>query len=435
VNRARGLLAGAALAAVWVVTLTLVPWADESVGDLDTRSSYAALLLDGELPYRDFAFEYPPLAAPVIALPGLAGTSEAAYRLGIAGAMLVAALGLLLLVRALARRTGGSETRAMLAVAAAPLLLGAVVRLHFDLVAVALAVAGVVAVLARRPGAGLALVGLGAMIKGFPLAIAPVALAWLWAGGDRRGALRGAAALAATLAALALASVVISPGGALDALGYQLDRPVQVESAPASVLWGLEALGGERPSTRDSHGSVALEHPLAAGVGIAFSAALALTVAALALLAARGASTATRASGRDDVRAARPLVLAALAALAACAGLGPVLSPQFLTWTVPLLALALAWRMHALAGVTAAACALTLAEFPARYFDLVAGEPLAVAITAARNAALLAAVAIALGTLARGIGVRRLVARRGRLSPAAPAPARSIAPARPARPR
>jgi len=272
------------------------------------------------------------------------------------------------------------------------------------------------------------------MTKGFPLAIAPVVLAWLWAGGDRRGALRGAAALAATLAALALASVAVAPGGALDALGYQLDRPVQVESAPASVLWGLEALGGERPSTRDSHGSVALEHPLAAGVGIAFSAALALTVAALALLAARGASTAS-ASGRDDVRAARPLVLAALAALAACAALGPVLSPQFLTWTVPLLALALAWRMHALAGVTAAACALTLAEFPARYFDLVAGEPLAVVITAARNAALLAAVAIALGTLARGIGVRRLVARRAHLSPAAPAPARSIAPARPARPR
>ena len=433
-NRAPKLLAVAALAVAWVVTLTLAPWSDESVGDLDTRSSFAALLLDGELPYRDFFFEYPPLAAPVIALSGLAGTNDAAYRLGIAGATLVAALALLLLARSLARRTGGSETRAMLAVAAAPLLLGAVVRLHFDLVAVALAVAGIVAVLKRRPAAGLTLVGLGAMTKGFPLAIAPVALAWLWAGGDRRGALRGAAALAATVAALAAASVAISPQGAFDALAYQLDRPVQVESAPASVLWGLDALGAERPLTRDSHGSVALEHPLAGAVGLAFAAALAFTVVALTTLAARSARPSDGRPSRGDPRSARSLVLAALASLAACAALGPVLSPQFLTWTVPLLALALAWRMHALAAMTATACLLTLAEFPARYFDLVAGEPTAVAITAARNAALVAALVIALRSV-RDLSLPRLPARRAGFSSAARAPARSIAPVRPARPR
>ena len=427
-------MAGAALVAAWVVTLTLVPWSDESVGDLDTRRSYAALLLDGELPYRDFPFEYPPLAAPVIALPGLAGTGEAAYRLGIAAATLVAAAALLLLVRSLARRTGGSETRAMLAVAVAPLLLGAVVRLHFDAVAVALAVAGVVAVLGRRPAAGLALVGLGAMIKGFPLAIAPVTLAWLWSGGDHRGAVRGAAALAITVAAFGIVSVAISPPGAFDAVAYQLDRPVQIESAPASVLWGLDAVGGAPPSTRDSHGSVALEHPLAAGLGVAFSATLALTVVALALLAARSARIARGRLDGVDHGAGRALVLAALAALAACAALGPVLSPQFLIWVVPLLALAFAWRMHALAATAAAACALTLVEFPGRYFDLVAGEPVAIAITAGRNAALLAVVAIAVRALVRGPSARRLH-RRAEISPVARAPDRSIAPARSGPPR
>lgn len=434
-KRPRALAAGAALAAVWVVTLTLAPWSDESVGDLDTRSSYAALLLDGQLPYRDFAFEYPPLAAPAIALGGIAGTSDAAYRLGIAAVTLAAALALLLLMRSLARRTGGSETRAMLAVVAAPLLLGAVVRLHFDLVALALAAGAVVAVLQRRPALGLALVGIGAMTKGFPFAIAPVALAWLWAGGDRRSALRGGAALAATIVAFAAASLAISPAGALEALGYQLARPVQVESAPASVLWGLDALGGERPSTRASHGSVALDHPLAAGVGLAFSAALAMTLGALTLLAARAARAAGGRAGHADPRAARPVVLAAFGALAACAALGPVVSPQFLAWTVPLLAMALAWRMHALAAATAAACVLTLVEFPARYFDLVAGEPAAVAIAAARNAALLAGVAIALRSLARGLSPRRLAAPRARFRPAARGPARSIAPVRPHPPR
>ena len=42
-------------------------------------------MLDGRLPYRDVFFEYPPLAAPAIALPGLLGTGEEAFRLAFAG--------------------------------------------------------------------------------------------------------------------------------------------------------------------------------------------------------------------------------------------------------------------------------------------------------------------------------------------------------------
>ncbi len=385
-----------ALALAWVATLTLPPWSDESVGDLDTRSSYAAQLLDGELPYRDFAFEYPPLAAPTIGLAGLAGTSEDAYRLGIAAVSFAAALAILLLVRALARLTGGSGGWAAAGVVAAPLLVGAVLRLHFDLVAVALALGGLLAVVRRRPSLGLALLGAGAMTKALPLAIVPVALAWLWGRGERRAVLRGATALAATLATLGAVALALSPQGALDALAYQVDRPVQVESAAASVLWAADGLGLESPATVDSRGSVALEHPLASGVEIAFSVALVTSLAALAFVAARRAGDG---SGEGAVRA---LVLAALAAPVACVALGPILSPQFLAWVVPLLSLALAWRMSALAAATAAACALTLVEFPARYFDLVAGEPAAVLITAARNAALLAAVALAIRALALG---------------------------------
>jgi hypothetical protein len=411
VSAARTVAACVALTLAWVATLTLHPWSDESVGDLDTRSSYAARLLEGELPYRDFAFEYPPLAAPVIGLGGLAGTSEDAYRLGIATVTLAAGLAILLLVRALARLTGGSGGWAAAGIVAAPLLVGAVLRLHFDLVAVALALGGVLAVARRRPALGLALLGAGAMTKALPLAIAPVALAWLWGSGDRRAVLRGTVALAATLSALGAAALALSPKGALDALAYQVDRPVQVESAAASVLWAADGLGLESPATVDSRGSVALEHQLASGVEIAFFVALVATLAALAFFA-------TRRVGGGGQGAVRALVLASLAAPLACVALGPVLSPQFLAWAVPLLAMALAWRMPALAAATAAACVLTLVEFPARYFDLVAGEPVAVAITGARNAALLAAVALALRALALGSqsGAPAWAARTFRLS-------------------
>jgi hypothetical protein len=96
-----------------------------------------------------------------------------------------------------------------------------------------------------------------------------------------------------------------------------------------------------------------------------------------------------------SAREVRCLCLAALAALAAFAAFGRVLSPQFMTWVMPLFGLALAWRMYALAAASGLACALTLAEFPSRYFDLVARDDGAVVIVALRDLALLVAVALA----------------------------------------
>jgi hypothetical protein len=92
-------------------------------------------------------------------------------------------------------------------------------------------------------------------------------------------------------------------------------------------------------------------------------------------------------------------VLASLAGVIAFALLGKVLSPQFMIWALPLGALAFAWRSHALAAAIAIAAVLTLIEFPAHYFDVVAREPLALALVALRNAALLAAVVLAVREL------------------------------------
>jgi hypothetical protein len=92
-------------------------------------------------------------------------------------------------------------------------------------------------------------------------------------------------------------------------------------------------------------------------------------------------------------------VLASLAATIAFALLGKVLSPQFVIWALPLGALALAWRRHALAAAVALSAVLTQVEFPAHYFDVVAREPLALALVVVRNGALLAALVLAMREL------------------------------------
>jgi uncharacterized membrane protein len=372
------------LAVGWAATLWIAPWSDERVNDLFVYRVFADPLLGGALPYRDVFFEYPPLAAPAIALPGLFGTGEDAFRVAFAGWTFALGAAVVLLCGALAARTGGDARRALLAAAVMPLLCGAMVRTHFDLAPVALLLAALLLLSNGRPRLGMAVLGLAAMTKGFPLVTAPVALAWLATRTDRRTLAQSAAALLVALALPAAAAVAVSPGGAWDAVTYHLERPVQVESLPAGGVLLLDELGAGEADSVKSHRSDGLEHP----------AAGALTV--LCLIAMLGVIAAVTASARSHTRA---MVLGSLAAVAAFAALGKVLSPQYMLWLVPLGALALAWRHHALAAATAAALVLTQLEFPARYFDLVDREPLPIALVAARNVALLAVLLLALRAL------------------------------------
>jgi hypothetical protein len=372
------------LGAGWAATLWLAPFSDERVNDLFVYRGFAAPVLAGALPYREVFLEYPPLAAPAIALPGLAGTGAEAFRAAFAGWTLLLGGATVLLCGALAARTGGERRRALLAAAMMPLACGALVRTHFDLAPVALLLGALVLLLDGRPRTGMAVLGLAAMTKGFPLVAAPVALAWLAARVDRRTLVQAALALALALALPALAALALSPEGALDAVRYHLERPVQVESAPATAIHALDLLGGGEPEPVGSHRSDGLAHPAAAALAAAGALAL---LAALAFLAARAGP-----SRRD-------LPLAALTAVLAFVALGRVLSPQYIVWLVPLAALAFAWHMRLLAATLAAAAVLTQVEFPARYHDLVAGEPFPLIVVALRNLALLAALALALREL------------------------------------
>jgi hypothetical protein len=375
--RRDALAALALLVAGWAATLWLSPWSDERVNDLFVYRVFTEPALGGALPYRDVFLEYPPLAAPAIALPGLAGTGAEVFRAAFAGWTLLLGAAVVLLCGALAARTGGDRRRALFAAALMPLLLGALVRTHFDLAPVALLLAALLLLATGRPRSGMAVLGLAAMTKGFPLVAAPVALAWLATRVERRTLVQSGAALLAALAIPAAAGLALSPAGALDAVEYHLDRPVQVESLPASILRAT----GEAESVK-SHRSDGLEHTAADALTLAAAAAL-LGVLALAALGARRADT-------------RGMVLASLAAVAAFAALGKVLSPQYMLWLIPLGALALAWRMHALAAAVGVAAVLTQVEFPARYFDLVEGEVFPAAVVAVRNVVLLAVVALAL---------------------------------------
>lgn len=383
-ERAQLLLAAVALAVLYGVATTIGPFSDITVNDLYVYGVYADLLHAGQLPYLDFGFEYPPLAAIPLWLAGVPGLDDPTYAASfgvLMGICLVAAQQLA------ARLAGGGRAGVTVAwlLVAAPVLIGASLRTHFDALPIALALGGLLALTRERHALGFVLLGLGTMTKLFPGLLAVIAIVWLLGRGDWRGALRGGAIFAAVVVAI---SLPLAGAGYVDSFEFHLDRPVQIESTPASVLF---ALGGSdvtgtnlRPDRFKSNG---LDGGHADSVERVFTFLLVLALWSIVWLASR----------RPE---ARHMVLCGFAALLAFVTLGKVFSPQYVIWLAPFAALALVWGERAVALLTAAAIALTHVEFPSRYFDLINVKTDVVLIVAARNALLLLALGVLAGRLA-----------------------------------
>lgn len=372
-------LLGACWLAVW--------WADTRITDVFVYRHDADLLAAGTWPYdAGFPFEYPPLALVPIWLARVLGGSGTGYETAFGVLMGLAALGALVLADRLAGR------RAAWAFAVTPLLAGAVLRTHYDLVVAVALVAALLAFARARGTLAFALLGVAAMLKGFPVLLVPVAAAWLWARGDRAAVLRGTAAFAAVVLAV---SAPFLGQGYLDAYRFHVDRPVQVESTPAVVLY---ALGGSQVTGStvmpDRYGSNGLVGGAAATVEAAFGLLALATLALLAWLAMR----------RGDPQ---HLLLCCAAAVLAFAALGKVLSPQYVAWLAPVGALAWAWGHRAAAVLIALAVLLTRVEFPGRYVALVEGDAGARALVAVRDALLLAALALLISAAAGAARSRR----------------------------
>ena len=378
-----------ALVAVWALATTHGPFADITVNDLYVYGQYANLLADGNLPYLDFGFEYPPLAALPIWLAGVPGRAAATFETSFAVLMLVCALAGQQLA---ARLAGGGDGRSREAVAVAwmlalaPVAIGAAVRTHFDPLPIAIALAALLALARERPQLGFLLLGVGTMTKLFPGLLAIVAIVWLVARGQRRAALRGAAIFVAVVLAI---SLPFAGQGYVDSFAFHLQRPVQIESTPASVLF---ALGGSdvtgtnrRPDRFKSNG---LDGGRAGEVAACFAVALVLVLVAIVALAGRSPDP-------------RQLVMCGFAALLAFVTLGKVFSPQYVIWLAPFAALAWVWGARAVALLTLGAIVLTHVEFPSRYFDLINVQTGVVLVVAARNALLLAALIALAAALAR----------------------------------
>ncbi len=319
-------------------------WAHGQIVDWPTYQNYGdAILHHGRVPYRDFAVEYPPGALPTFIVAAPFGDYAGAF------AWVMAACGV-----ALVFVVASVRPAAAFFVAVSPVLVGSLILSRFDLWPALLATAAVAALVAERHRLGWALLGAAVAAKLWPVVLVPLALVW----SIRRGRGWSALAGAAVAAAVFLPFVVLAPHGVWASVRGQASRPLQIESLGAAFLTSF----GD-PHVITSHGSqnVAGHGGVAALFGLLQLAVLLV----LWIAFARGPATRER------------FLRYAAASVCAFIAFGKVLSPQFLLWLVPLVALVRGRRGVAAASCLALALVLTQVWFPLRYWSYVGSFHLA----------------------------------------------------------
>ena len=337
----------------------LIRWLERGqLSDVFGYQEHAAQIRAGQLPYRDFAFEYPPAAIPVELLPAYFPWSYAtsfAVLMGACGAACIAAAASALrTVEAGAVRTWAG----LLAIGVSPLVLGSLFDTRFDLWPTLLAVGALAALVRDRAVTSGALLGLGFAAKLWPAVLLPIAVVHLW---RRKGPTVAGITVAAFVVATAACFVpfaILAPAGLRASLSGQLDRPLQVESLGAAVLMVAQH-AGLHLNTIGSHGAQALT---GRGTGLAADLSTALEIVSVVgiwVVFAR----------RRFVDGETTLVAAA-ATVAALVAFDKVLSPQYLIWLVPIVFLLRGRCGLASGGLVFLSLALTRTWFPWRYWNL-----------------------------------------------------------------
>ncbi len=328
---------------------------------------YADRIFAGEVPYADFLYEYPPLSLFILVLPRLFASDPVAYAALFGFEMLL--FDIIILV-ALSR------------IGAKPLVLYGVGLLLFwrlpyirhDLVPVAAATVGAVLLLRGRTLWASFLWGVGGAIKLYPMVAVPALAA---GAGLREIAKRWAVAGAVFVAGILWGILAFGPR-ALDFLTYHSDRPAMIESLPSNILLLL-------PDARviNTYGSFNTVGPLGEPL-VGFFEVFQL----VATLFALGVVWWQR--GGMDSRAVA--VRGAAAATFAFAIFGKVLSPHFLFWPLPLLALASAVGGTRFPRATWAlyfAAILVTTAINEQYWSIAENLPYFTAMLTARNLLLL----------------------------------------------
>jgi hypothetical protein len=327
------------------------------------------MVSQGQFPFGNFMFEYPPLAIPFFAVPLVIASTFDSYKLAFAYEMkAINAFAVWLVAREAQRTEGVARVPPRLAwYTAYFVILCPLTVTRFDLVPMLLAFLAAILFARDRPLAGGITAGIGALTKLVPgLTILP-----LPASADPlKSKVRATAALLIIVSIGILGSYILGGDRIVASLRYHADRGLEIESSYTSIYIILQRVAGLPISGRYDHQSINVYGPgskLVAGFSPVLQCVCLLLVAWWARRTIRAKS----------IRLAATLLLAYIVT-------SKVLSPQYLIWLISFVALS-----RSAQRVFLVCCMLTTVIFPWSFKGLVGLESWPECLQVARNIGLM----------------------------------------------
>ncbi|UCG54133.1 MAG: DUF2029 domain-containing protein [Dehalococcoidia bacterium] len=377
-----------------IVFLAVFASLDYLVGGNSFERSFALKILDGMVPYTDFASEYPPLALFAFLVPALFSSTQPLYDVFFAVEIYLLDLVVLFILTKFTSHLKlkvwtvlGIYTLCLLAV-------GSIVTGRFDLLPAALVLIALYAFVSGRNKIAWGFLALGATAKLYPLIIAPLFFLYLVRQRQYKRLIQGIAFFAGVVIALNLPWIIINWDGYFNLsndtsfLGYHVARGLHSESIYGSVILTGQLIGLTKVDAGMQYGSWDITSPAADAMA---NYSFYITVALLALLYFMYMKMLLKRPRNMnkkwvlDKEAVQSMLRYSILAVLIMLLTSKVFSPQFLIWLCPLIPIVRTRWPRISAFLFLIAGAITQYIYPHNYIEFELFTPYLVVLHATRN--------------------------------------------------
>ena len=211
--------------------------------DVELYLSYADLMMNGQVPYRDFTVEYPPLALLLLLIPRLFSENLAGYADGFAILMVAFNLLGLYFASRLSRLLKTNHCLALVIYTFSFFIIGDIAINRFDVVPAVLSLGAIYYFLKGNDKTAWFVLALGVLTKLYPAVLAPLFIISYLRGKEYKALAKNLAIFVTTGLVAVLPFLIASPDGFWGFINFHSERGLQLESGYASLLMLADMLG------------------------------------------------------------------------------------------------------------------------------------------------------------------------------------------------
>jgi uncharacterized membrane protein len=352
---------------------------------------YASNVIHGQIPYRDFSLEYPPLALLFFIIPRLFTDQWQVFSMIYQGEVLIFALLGLWVIYKIAQRMGKEPWKLMAPYILGILVIGPILGQQYDIFPAVMTLLSLYYFWLGRHKTSWLWLALGVMTKLYPAVLIPLYLIIYWRNHQIRQAVTGIVTFGLACLIMLSPFLLTGPQNLISLVNYHSQRGIQIESLYGAFLLLADRLGLTSVSLGFSYGSWNLSGPLADSFSRLYTYIQVVTLFVCYCFiwaqVKKGKSQFTRLGSYS------------LLLIAVLLFTSKVFSPQYIIWLLPLMSLVFThwrlaiWTTFAVIGI------FTYLIFPVNYLNLLSLNTGIIMILCLRDLLLIVLAALAVVSL------------------------------------